>query len=666
MRSRRDPRFPLHAILALLLLAPLPVALGHGGTFRGPNGGVPPGLRAPTDPEPPPPPASEGGDPGGPTTGGEGGPPPTTPPDGGHGTPPDSGPPPPGPTQGGGGRSRTQASLTYESWRFWWAFNNDDILNLRRETGGVITDTSPLAMGRGDRENRRDARRPTEWEVVHSVLPALLRCIDARDHEDVHGGAIIAAAKMGGSNLVPLLEDVIWNRRTNGRGERMDYGPQARESAVLALGLLPRLDDTSRAVVRRILLDAVADDALRTRERTWAAVSLGLRQDAEAVTALLDLLARRYPDDNVPAGIVVGLGLIGDPRAREDLEEIFVRAQFRGRDVPARVRPFAGYALGKLGDPAALPAVLKVLGSRRSSALVTRSAAVAAGALGERADAALKADAVAAILRALRGSSDDATTRDFSLIALGRIGTTPALLALLEEAENGRHGSRPFAALGLSTHVFYADRAAGDGSGAPVDAALRRRIVEKLAQISGRVKDAETRAAFLLARGLVKDKSALDELIQVVTRPGDTTLRGFACVALGLIGDARDEVKDALRTALAERTDVDLRRDAATGLGLLRDAGTVPHLLDQLKEASSFAVQAQIVTAIGTIGDQRALAPLVTLLEDRKQAAQVRALAACGLGLIGDPRPLPPLARVSRDYNYRASLPDLDELLLIF
>jgi HEAT repeat protein len=665
MRSRRASLFPLHAILVAFLLLPLPAASGHGGAFRGPNGGVPPGLRPPGDPEPPPPPPSEGGDPGGPTTGDEGSPP-VTPPDSGHGTAPEGGPPaPPGPTPGGGGRGRTKTSLTYESWRFWWAYNNDDILNLRREDPGVVTDSGVFGVGRPDRENRRSARRPTQWEVTNAVLPALLRCIDARDHEDVHGGAIIAAAKLGTGKLIPLFEEVIWNRRTNERGERMDYGPQARESAALALGLLPRLDDASRAVARRILLEAVADDALRTRERTWAAVSLGLRRDREAVAPLLELLARRYPDDNVPAGIVAGLGLIGDGSARADLEEIFVHARFRGRDVPPRVRPFAGYALGKLGDPAALPAVLKVLGSRRSSALVTRSAAVAAGALGEHAGATEKADAAAAILRALR-SIDDATTRDFSLIALGRIGTTPALLALLEEAENGRPGSRAFAALGLSTHVFYADRAAADGSGAPVDAALRRRIAEKLAQVSGRLRDAETRGAFLLARGLVKDSSALDELVETVRRPGDTTLRGFACVALGLLGRPTDEVKDALRTALAERTHVDLRRDAATGLGLLRDAGTVPHLLDQLSAASSFAVQGQVVAAIGAIGDQRALAPLVTLLEDRRQAAQVRALAAVGLGLIGDERPLPPLARVSRDYNYRASLPDLDELLLIF
>jgi len=51
---------------------------GHGGAFRGPNGGVPPGLRDPSDPQPAPPPASDAGGrpPSGPTTPGMPSPPP--------------------------------------------------------------------------------------------------------------------------------------------------------------------------------------------------------------------------------------------------------------------------------------------------------------------------------------------------------------------------------------------------------------------------------------------------------------------------------------------------------------------------------------------------------------------------------------------------------------
>jgi HEAT repeat protein len=661
-------RFRLLLCVAAIALAPS-FARGHGGTFRGPNSGVPPNLREPSDPEPPPPPPSDPGTPGGPTTG-DGDPPSTPTPGTGPGTA-DQPPAPPAPSPGPGGPgpgrgSRTRSSLGYDNWRFWWAYNNDDILNFRAAGSGTRT-ISDVFFGRGDESNRRDAMRPTQREIAKTVVPALLRCIDRADeHEDVHGGAIISVSKLGTAKLIPLLEAIVWNRRVNDRGERIDYGPQARESAVLALGLIPEMDDAACAEARRILLAAVADDALRTRERTWAAVALGLRRDRDAVAPLLDLLPRRYPDDNVPAGIVVGLGLIGDPLTRGDLEEIFTLGKLGGRDLPARVRPFAGYALGKLGDPQALPAVLSVLGSRRAGALAQRSAALAAGALGEVAGPADKAAAVDALLRTLRRSSADGTTQSFALVSLGRIGTEPALHALLEAAENGSYAQRPFAALGLGTHVFYVDRAAAQGGGAPLDATLRRRIVDKLARLGERLKDADTRAAFLLARGLVKDRDATEELVSVVSRPGDEMLRGFACVSLGLLGRARDDVKDAIRRALAERRSVDLRRQAATALGLLRDAGTVPHLLDDLRDASSFVVQGQIVAALGAIGDQRALAPLVTLLEDRGQSTTVRAMAAVGLGLIGDPRPLPPLARLSRDYNYRASVPDLDELLYIF
>ncbi len=47
--------------LATLLLLPIltTTAAAHGSCWRGPNGGVPPGLREPSDPEPPPPPPSQ-------------------------------------------------------------------------------------------------------------------------------------------------------------------------------------------------------------------------------------------------------------------------------------------------------------------------------------------------------------------------------------------------------------------------------------------------------------------------------------------------------------------------------------------------------------------------------------------------------------------------------
>ena len=114
-----------------------------------------------------------------------------------------------------------------------------------------------------------------------------------------------------------------------------------------------------------------------------------------------------------------------------------------------------------------------------------------------------------------------------------------------------------------------------------------------------------------------------------------------------------------------DRSDQNLRRDAATALGIMQDAETIPLLLKELKRAKSFTVQGQIILAIGTIGDQRAVEPLIEILDNTSRPDATRAMAAVGLGMIGDLLPIPRLARLSKDYNYRASVKDLDELLYI-
>ncbi|MHC4549539.1 MAG: HEAT repeat domain-containing protein [Planctomycetota bacterium] len=662
----------MHLLAGALSLGGLLIAgnaWGHGGSFRGPNGSVPPGLREPADPEPPPPPPSDPPTPGSPTTPTGPAPGPETPRGGQH--EPDTGgggATPPGPSQRPGGKPVTNV-VSFDSWRFWWAYNSDDILNLKRHVHAGGPDSySPVAFASGaDEENRIRARWPTQREVERAVIPALLRCVNRpRDHEDIHGGALVALGKLGASRYLALFQDAIWNRYRTPRGARIDFGYQATESAVLALGLLPALDASQKSTVREILLAALHDPGLRTRERTWAAVGLGLQRDADAVRPLVEALRQRYPDDNVPAGILAGLGLIGDcAQTRAILPELrhaFERGQLFGRDISGadRVRSFVGYALAKIGNPEALPTIHKVLLSRRAGRIVKRAAAIAAGVLGAKANAERKEETVRTLLRYLRRSGGDPSGENFALIALSQIGTERALDALLDVAANGKYNQRPFAALGLATHVYYRQHA-GD-----LDAELRRRIVRRLRELSHRYKDTETRAAFMLARGLVKDASAADDLIEIVAHRGtDPRLRGTCCVSLGLLGDARGDIKEAIRLALGERRSPDLRRDAATGLGLLRDAAAVGFLVRELRRAKSFAVQGQLITAIGTIGDHTALAPLIRLLDDPSQPAQTRAMAAVGLGMIGDPRELPALGRLAKNYNYRASVADLDELLFI-
>ncbi len=656
-------------VLCGLMLAPEVQA--HGGSFRGPNGGVPPGLREPSDPEPPPPPPSDPGTPGGPITPTDPGPGPITPPETGHDTGGDNGPPPPptGPTQGPKPKASTK-SLTFESWRFWWAYNSDDILNLKSHIYSSKTASASAIFfsSKSDEENRRNAQRPTERAITTTIIPALMRSLERKDdHEDIHGGAIIALGKVGTATNTQIFRDATFNEYKNSKGQKMDFGLQATESAALALGLIPSLSDKEKEGVRNALLEIVQSDKLRPRERAWAAVGLGLQRDRDAVRPLWALLEKKYSDDNVPAGILCGLGLIGDPSIVEDLNTAFDSGKLNGVEVSDRVRAFIGYAITKIADPKSLDVIGKILKGRGVGRAAKRSAAIAAGTCGAKSgDAKVKDEVVKTLERFLDNSGGDPSGENFAIIALSQIATDKAMRTLIKLTADGKYGQREFAGIGLATQVFYADRAKELKTGEGMDAKLREDIVKALRDASDKNKAADTKAAFILGLGLVKDRASLEQITMLAAKQGtDPVLRGFCCVSLGLLGDTSEQVKAALKFALEERSSQDLRRDAATGLGLLKDAESVKLLLDMLKTAKSFAVQGQLIQAIGTIGDHTAIDPLVELLDNTSQQSQTRAMAAVGLGMIGDLREIPALGRLSKDFNYRASVPDLDELLFI-
>ena len=153
-------------------------------------------------------------------------------------------------------------------------------------------------------------------------------------------------------------------------------------------------------------------------------------------------------------------------------------------------------------------------------------------------------------------------------------------------------------------------------------------------------------------------------------RRADRTVRGYAALALGLIGNATPEVTKAIAAALQERSSEELRRQTATALGLLGNPsvpGTrqdaVDLLLEELKQARNQAHKGEVVLALARIGDHRALELLVKTLKDEQEQDLTRALAVSGLGVIGDLELIPSLARGSKDVNYRASTDLLNEFV---
>jgi hypothetical protein len=276
----------------------------------------------------------------------------------------------------------------------------------------------------------------------------------------------------------------------------------------------------------------------------------------------------------------------------------------------------------------------------------------------------------------------DNSTRNFAIISLAYLliedvhaqttdvmGASRAEETLLAIAEGGRALVRPFAAIALAlvTREITDDLFVEDHQ------RFKQRALETLREGLAGTVDKKVTAGFCVAVGIARDSGSRRDLLAFVRDgKGDKMLRGYAALALGLVGEANTEILRAITGALRERSTRELRRQSAVALGLLGDhvlPGTgkrVVHvLLEELKEARSQSHKGQIVLALASIGNHEAVDDLVRILKDDREQDLTRALACAGLGLVGDLEWIPSLARVSKHVNYRASNDLLNELLSI-
>ncbi|AUX40913.1 phosphohydrolase [Sorangium cellulosum] len=351
-------------------------------------------------------------------------------------------------------------------------------------------------------------------------------------------------------------------------------------------------------------------------------------QKNAAVPALIAALAAA-PSANTAAGAAL---VLGELKAREGLPAL-VRGMQRGV-VPLR---HGLRALSALGDPAALPSVLELLGDADPS--VRREAIRAATALLDPARPDGRAvDPARALL------NDPATPPDEKLALvrlLGRTGSPRAQEVLLPLAK-ARSGPLRLAVI----EALGAARAAGK-LGAAVDAAL----LEALDDESG---DVRLRAAVALSR--VAGPGIARDLLKRLTVAAEQD-RGALGIALsgalsraGDAGGAKDSAADDLArdVAAAVASAPDAARDALLeGLGRMRGqaAGAA---LARMASAAPIDDRRKIAEALaGHAGHPGAAAALRKLAGDPDPG--VRANAVWSLGAIGDKDALPLLLPLVKD-----------------
>jgi len=643
---------PLAACAALLsLVGP---AASHGGVYRGPGTTVPPGAGGTT--------GAPGGGAGSPTTGGPRG----------------AGP-----------------SL---AWEVWWAFNQDRFLDLKAfvHVDSTRSEDGAFYLGRGATSQPLDLR-PTDEQLYGRVVPALVAALEQEESKDVRTAALVALAKIG-ERPGPDAPEGSTRMVDHIRPHLTSPNQEVAETAALALGILA--SDGSAIVLADLVGDTEAGRTLRggkrvsARTRAFAAYGLGLVGRASqrpevrrfAVHKLWNALER---DDTASADLgvaaVISLGLVPLPWAGTALD-------FAAESAPAsittsresqlallaavlddpqrdfRVRAHVPGALARLAEGASEEqrrALLAHLlpGIRQHTRLerpIREGLVLGVSALANAGDA--EPDAAARRELERIAEKQDLLERRFALLGLGRLGARDAadgtgatgraeLERFLRDRLARSNGTlRPWVSLSLALmergRLQATGRPAGDEGAALLRAALRD--ATSLDEAGGHC----------IALGLLGDPAATPLLVERFESWSVDSARGHAAIGLGLL-DATGAT-ETLRAQL-ERSVYrpDLIRDTGIALALLRDKGAVPVLVRILRESTSLSAQAAAARALGTIGDTRAVDPLLELLADREATALARAFAAAALGIVGDKDPLPWSAAIAADVHYGAEVETL-------
>ncbi|MEM8711066.1 MAG: hypothetical protein AAGG01_08945 [Planctomycetota bacterium] len=216
--------------------------------------------------------------------------------------------------------------------------------------------------------------------------------------------------------------------------------------------------------------------------------------------------------------------------------------------------------------------------------------------------------------------------------------------ALSRQLARGRSDAVPWYAMALGLQrLRLEETAAASGDTVPWNSTVALTMREKLRKESS----ASQVAAYALACALVHRgadpgswKKAGAQVHEAFQRTQDPAARGRIALALGWLRfePAHQELIDLMGPA---RFNPELLRSLSVALVLYGDASVVPRLLEMLDGARSVSSRAAVAAALGSVGDRRAIDPLLTIAMSRRQPTLARAFAIVALGKLCEPTPLP-------------------------
>lgn len=498
------------------------------------------------------------------------------------------------------------------------------------------------AAGRGALGEVLEELSNSDW---HPNDPEMLRRLLAAAQKDTKADSAEGLARLLAGSVLPEAADAL--------AVLLKEHPavDVREAAADALSrisgerstvaLVRALHDDAAAKVRRAAARALArlgneaalqalrqalDKEARPEVRAEVLEALRNRGIPEVVPLILELLHSGKADDGTRQMLAESLQHSPSPEAQEALVTLLTR------NPAPKLRATAARALGSFRSDGATKALLAALRRERDAEVV--SALISA--LEELHDP----QAVEPLCVLLSTSPDDWLRRQ-AAEALGRLGDRRALQPLVKAL-----GSKHEPWVNIDETVIEALGELGDPHAIPVllqslkrgDTSLR----DKCATALGRLHATEAVDALielavkrqnknaLEALGAVGDQRALPVLLNAF-KSANPALRSGAAAALGRLGH-RDAVTLLAQGLATEKSD-SVRGVIVSALGELGDPRALPALRGALT-AKGASYREQLAWALGHCGDATVVPDLQTLLDDPEE--RVRFAAAMGLAEIGD------------------------------
>jgi len=559
-----------------------------------------------------------------------------------------------------------EQSAATGSWEAWWDANQDRFLDLRHRALSGPRSASRLRhrSGLGRHDEGDTARRPDSSRIESEVLPLLTGLIAAGADRDVLDSSVLALARSSRADraesviaaVLPLLAHAELSVQTSAT---LSLGVLGSPLAVESLTALAADGSAGRAL-------AGGKGAVPPLVRAFAALSLGLLDDEDSVGTLCALIdGSADADRDLKACAIVGLGLMDNRRSPEATR--FLLDLLADRKLDAVLKSYVPTSIGKLcsrpsgADPSVLAPLLEAFSARDTDAMVRQSLAIALGLLGETGPCDPDRSPVVEALSDYVTAGKDASTRQFCLIALAQIGGRDAEPAAHAEAQAAIRrllareitrpsspANRPWALVAAALHGYAQPDARAD-------------YAMLVSQTYRSEKDPEVRSAAALALGLLDVGAMAPEIFDDFQASTEPVFKGYAALALGFLGHA--EAAGRLQAECRSRSITpNYRMQVATALGLLGDREAVGVLSETLESAQTLGVSAAVAKALGSIGDESALAPLMKLAADPAKGGIARGFACVALGMICEKTGLPWNASIMADNNFNVAVPAIAEV----